>query len=136
MIGVMIFLIVFSILCTAFIAPSAQYNNYEINPQYFKKIKLRNKAQSFFFKGIGGKDCTYGDTIKYGVIYPMFVIQVLGYILSICSLILTFVLIFAFKTSIVTVAVVNCLMLLFQGIAYVITTLACIAVTRSKNKEK
>lgn len=136
MTGVMIFLIVFSILCNAFIAPSAQFKNYEINPQFFKKIKLRNEVQSFFFKGIGGKGCIYGDTINYGIIYPMFAIQVLGYILSACSLILTFVFIFAFKISIVMVAVASCSILLFHGIVCVITILICIAITRMKSRRE
>lgn len=129
--GVMIFLIVFSILCTALIAPLAQFNRYDINPTYFKRVKIKH---CFFIRGLGGKDNIYGDIKNYGVIYPMLVIQILGYILSVISCILVLVLIFALKISVVVVAIASCSILIFQGAICAITMLSCVVITKIKDK--
>ena len=51
------------------ICPFASIRLYEINPEYFKKVKV--KILSWMFRGIGGKDSIYGDVRHYGVIVPI-----------------------------------------------------------------
>lgn len=130
--GVMIFLIVFSILCTALIAPLAQFNRYDINPTYFKKVKVRRCVH--LIRGLGGRSSKYGDVKNYGVIYPMFLIQILGYILSICVSIIDFVLVFALNLSVTVVAIVSCSILILQGVICAIIILSCFVITKIKDK--
>lgn len=129
--GVMIFLIVFSILCTALIAPLSQFNRYDINPTYFKRVKV--KRCCYLIRGLGGRNSKYGDVKNFGVIYPMFLIQILGYILSFSAVVLALVLVFASQASVIVVAIVSCSILIFQGVICAIIILSCVIVTKKKD---
>ncbi len=72
----MIFLIVFCTILMAIISPVIQWNLIEIKTKYFKRVKI--KKLSFLFRPIGGKQSINGNVKEYGIIIPMFVIQVLG----------------------------------------------------------
>ncbi len=75
----MIFIVVFAtLLAAAFtsIAVPVRQRFLHIDPKYFRRIKVRFPA--FLFVGIGDKKDT-GDVKNFGVIVPMFILQLLGY---------------------------------------------------------
>ena len=92
----MIYLSIIFFIILMFVAPLAmQLRLYEIEPDHFKKIKI--KKVKFLFKGIGGKHSIYGDVEKYGIIISLFIVQLLGYVTALLSTILVFILTNKFK---------------------------------------
>ena len=78
----LIFLVVFVTLvcsvCTALLVPLRQRYS-RIDPKYFKRVKV--KFPSFLFAGIGSRKDT-GNVRNYGVIVPMFILHIFGYLLT------------------------------------------------------
>lgn len=70
-----------------------KYRLYGIKAEYFKRIKI--KKFHFLFSGIGGKDSIYGDVKNYGIIVPLFYVQLQGYILFVIMLIVAPIMYFA-----------------------------------------
>ena len=134
----MTFLIIFlSVLFTFVIAlavPFSQYKSVYINPDNFKRKKV--KRFSFMFRGIGGKDCIYGNVKTYGVAYPLYIFHIIGYILSLISLALTFVLLFAFNVSINIITYVNLSICLGFLIIYIIGITILEFISKKRDKEK
>lgn len=80
-----IFAIVILILLMALVPVLLQLTAYQgINDKYFRRIKL--KHFKFLFKAIG-----WQSSAKRGVIIPMLVIQISGYIFALISTIFTIV---------------------------------------------
>ena len=94
---------IFLTLLIPFIVPIFSVRSYEIDPDFFRKIKI--KKLSYMFRGIGGKDSIYGDVCTYGVILPFFVLQVLGYVLTIIQLIVIPILFFVLNVDYLTIIV-------------------------------
>lgn len=124
----------FTVICIFFIAlcsclmfiipPASQIRaSVRINPEKFKKVKI--KRFSFMFRGIGGRSSIYGDVKKYGIIVPMFVIHIIGYVLCVFSIIITCVLYFGFKVLIRNIALVVFGTLVFEIIICIITIIVC-----------
>lgn len=114
------------------IAPLMNFRLYEINPDYFKKVKVKNFSR--LFKGLGGKNSIYGDVKNYGIIYPMFIMHILGYIFSILSIIVAFLLLYAFNiTPLVVIIVIGCIFVIDLIILFV-TTAVCAIISKKKDK--
>ncbi len=78
----LIFLVVFvsliSGVCTGLLVPLRQ-RYLKIDPELFKRVKV--KFPSFLFAGIGDKKTT-GNVKNFGVIVPMFVLHIVGYLVT------------------------------------------------------
>lgn len=131
----MIFLIVLCISIMFLVTPFMQENLYEIEPKYFKRIKI--KRLSFMFRGIGGKKSICGSAKEYGVIIPMLVIQIMGYLFAFCSIISVLVLHFAIKMELTKIAITICLVLGLELVIAIGTTFVCAIITKHyMHKEK
>lgn len=65
-------------VCTCLLVPLRQRFS-RIDPRYFRRIRV--KFPSFLFVGIGNRKET-GDVRNFGVIVPMFVLHIVGYLLT------------------------------------------------------
>lgn len=74
-----VFVTLVSSLCTALLVPFRQYG-LRVEPRFFKRIKV--KFPSFLFVGIGSKKSEQSDVRNFGVIIPMFVLHIVGYLLT------------------------------------------------------
>lgn len=82
-------LVIVTALCGAFtgmLVPLRQLFS-DIDPQYFKRIRVAFPA--FLFVGAGGRKAAKGNVREYGIIVPMFVLHLTGYLftIAICVLI-------------------------------------------------
>lgn len=113
------------------ICPFASIRLYEINPENFKKIKIKKFA--WMFRGIGGKDSIYGDVRNYGVIVPIFVVQILGCILAVIQLILIPILYTLVQIDYITIIVIGSM---FGGyiFIYIAVTASCIGISKYRDK--
>lgn len=102
-----------------------------IIPHNFKKIKI--KRFSFLFKGIGGKDSIYGSVKDYGIILPMFILQILGYILCILSIIIV-VLCIAFHVLLYKIVMIILSILIFESITCCLIIIFC-EIKGKRNKQ-
>ena len=125
-----IFYILFFTVLMSLLPPLAQIRLYEIEPEKFKKVRI--KYFSFLFRGIGGKGCVYGNVREYGVILPMFVFQLLGYILSILSCIAVPILYFVFELPLEISELIIFIVFGAECIGLVVVTVICIAKSKSK----
>lgn len=128
----MIFSIAFCAICLAVMTPLANLNLYEINTDYFKKIKVKKFTR--LFRGIGSGDCIYKDVKNYGIIIPMFILHIVGYVLSLLSVAVALILLFVFKigykyTAITLFAMAGIFMAIIA-----LTIVICIAITKKRDK--
>lgn len=70
---------VLSSVCTIFLVPLRQLFS-KVDPRFFKRVKV--KFPSFLFVGIGGRKSETGNVRTFGVIVPMFVLHIVGYLLT------------------------------------------------------
>lgn len=127
-----IFLIAFCIPLMFIIPRFSQWNRYDINPEHFKKIKVQKLH--FLFSGLGGKDCIYHSVKKYGVILPMFIYQISGYLCAIIAVGLTLILLFIFNLELTSIAIINFGILLSDSVLGAILTCSCAIITNKKDK--
>lgn len=128
-----VFVTLIASLCTALLAPLRQLRS-RVDPSYFKRVKVPYPV-SYLFVGIGGKRSKTGDVSKYGVISPMFVLHILGYLLTL------------FIWAIVPVAyqfgpidldvlfVIPLAVAVFDVIVVVLTEVICVAYVKRKQLE-
>lgn len=121
------------IFITPLMAPAITFRLYEVDPECFKKVKI--KRPTFLFCGIGGKDCIYGDVKKYGVILPLFVVQLVGYILTILQIILAPILIIVEKIEYLVVLVNGGVFALYT-FSLITLTIICICISKRRSKMK
>ncbi len=110
-----------------FLVPFTSVRLIEINPEYFRKVKI--KKLSFMFRGIGGKTSLYGDVRKYGVILPLFVIQIIGIILTLINIVLACILYFVVKIDYFTITIISLIVL-----TYILILVAVIVICMIKSK--
>lgn len=55
----------------------------KVDPKYFKRVKV--KFPSFLFVGTGGRKSETGNVRNYGVTVPMFVLHIVGYLLTLAT---------------------------------------------------
>lgn len=104
---------------------------YEINPEYFKKVKV--KILSWMFRGIGGKDSIYGDVRHYGVIVPIFVVQIIGIVLAILQIILIPFLYILVPIENVLIIVIGSMFGIYI-LTFIIVITVCICLSRYHDK--
>ena len=100
-----------------------------INDNYFKRIKIRRF--NFLFKAIG-----WQSAAKRGVIIPMLVVQISGYILALISIILTIILVFAINVDnrLQITVIVNGAILGIEIIAAIVTVIITSIVSRKREE--
>ncbi len=113
------------------ICPFASIRLYEINPEYFKKVKV--KILSWMFRGIGGKDSIYGDVRHYGVIVPIFVVQIIGIVLAILQIILIPFLYILVPIENVLIIVIGSMFGIYI-LTFIIVITVCICLSRYHDK--
>ena len=129
MLGEMISIVIL-ILAMALIPVFLQLTAYQgINDNYFKRIKIRRFK--FLFKAIG-----WQSVAKRGVIIPMLVIQMSGYILAFISMILTIILVFAINVDnhLQITVIVNGAILGIEIIATIVTVIITSIVSRKREE--
>ena len=115
--------------CTALLVPFRQpWLN--IDPKYFKRVKV--KFPAFLFVGIGGKKSEYGNVKEYGVIVPMFVLHILGYVVTLLLWAAMPTLYYRFGIDLDVLVVVPLAVALPFTIAVVVTEAVCRSVNRKK----
>lgn len=119
----------FLTLLIPLIVPFFSVRLYEINPEYFRKVKIRKL--SFMFRGIGGKESIYGDVRNYGVIIPIFVVQIIGYLLTLIQLIMIPLLYIFVSISYITIIVIGSVFCAYI-IGLTIVSLVCIGISKRK----
>ncbi len=115
------------------ICPFASIRLYEINPEYFKKVKV--KKLSWMFRGIGGKDSIYGDVRNYGVIVPIFVVQIIGIVLAILQIILIPFLYILVPIENVLIIVIGSMFGIYI-LTFIIVITVCICLSRYHDKKE
>lgn len=115
------------------IVPFYSVRLYEINPEYFRKVKI--KKLNFMFRGIGGKGSVYGDVHNYGIILPIFVVQIIGFILTIIQLIVIPLLFIFIGIDYITIIVIGS-SFCFYIIILITVSLICIGISKHKDKMK
>lgn len=100
-----------------------------INDNYFKRIKIRRFK--FLFKAID-----WQSAAKRGVIIPMLVVQISGYILALISIILTIILVFAINVDnrLQITVIVNGAILGIEIIAAIVTVIITSIVSRKREE--
>ena len=73
---------------------------YEVDPRFFKTVKV--KKFSFLFVTTYDKKSTLGGAKGSGLILPMFILQLFGYIIALLSIVTVLLLIFLFDISLRT----------------------------------
>jgi len=119
---------IFIIICfMGLMPPFSQGRIHEINTDLFKKIKINRFA--FLFRVTGGEmfgEKNQQEFVKeYGLIKPMFFIQILGYLLVILSTMSTIILHFAFNIELKQIAIIMSIALgaeIFLDISIIIIT--------------
>ncbi len=115
------------------ICPFSSIRLYEINPEYFKKVKV--KKLSWMFRGIGGKDSIYGDVCNYGVIVPIFAVQIIGIVLAILQIILIPFLYILVQIENVLIIVIGSMFGIYI-LTFIIVITVCICLSRYHDKKE
>ena len=132
--NIWVFLVVFVTLmcsaCTALLVPLRQ-RRLHIEPKYFKRVKV--KFLSLLFVGIGNKS-EQGDVKNFGVIVPMFVLHIVGYVLA--AFILVSIPTFYYRVGLDLDALFTVPLLITVPYitAVVITETVCVSMSRKRAK--
>lgn len=127
-----IILTIMFVFFSALITPSMNFRLYEVNPEHFKKVKV--VKFSWLFKGVGGKNSIYRDVKNYGIILPMFIMHIIGYIISILIIIVvTLLLIFKISPLIIIITISSLLALDLLSL-FAITTV-CIIISKKRDQK-
>lgn len=133
----LILLVVFVTLicsvCTGMLVPFRQLWLH-VDPKYFKRVKV--KFPAFLFVGIGGSKAEHGNVKNYGVIVPMFVLHILGYILTLLLWAAMPVLYYRFGIELDILVVVPLAVALPFTIIVVVTEAICVSVSRKRHREE
>ena len=130
----LILLVVFVTLicsvCTALLVPFRQLW-LGVDPQYFKRVKV--KFPAFLFVGLGGRKSKYGNVKEYGVIAPMFVLHILGYLLTLLLWAAMPTLYYRFGIDLDVLVVVPLAFALLFTIIVVVTEAICVSISRKRH---
>ena len=128
-----VFITLISSVCTALLTPFRQHG-LRIEPRFFKRIRVPFPA-SLLFKGIGDKS-EQGDVKTFGVIVPMFVLHIVGYLLSL--FIWAFVPVLYFRLGIDTdiLFTIPLGIAVLYVVAVVVTELLCVRFSRAKQQQE
>ena len=127
-----VFVTLIASLCTALLAPLRQLRS-RVDPSYFKRVKLPYPI-SYLFVGIGGKRSKTGDVSKYGVIIPMFVLHILGYLLTLFIWAIVPVC-YQWGIDLDVLFVIPLAVAVFDVIVVVLTEVICVAYANKKQLE-
>ncbi len=132
--SLLVFLVVFVTLvcsvCTGLLTPLRQRFS-KVDPRYFRRVKVR--FPSFMFAGIGDKSST-GNVKTYGVITPMFVLHIIGYILTIALWIAVPVL-YQYGVDLTELWAAPLAAALLQTVLVVVTEAVCLNISRKRASE-
>lgn len=115
------------------LCPFSSIRLYEIDPELFRKVKI--KKFTWMFRGIGGKDSVYGDVRDYGVIAPIFAVQILGNVLAVIQLALIPILYLLVQIDSITIIVIGSMFGAYV-LVFIIVTTTCICLSKYKQKDK
>lgn len=121
MIAMVVCVTLLASVCTALLVPLRQRYS-KIKPKYFRKVKV--KFPSFLFAGIGSRK-DMGNVRAYGVIVPMFVLHILGYLLTL-ALWITVPLLYQYGVDLSELWVAPVVFALFHTVTVVITEAMCL----------
>ena len=128
-----VFLVVFGTLicslCTATLVPLRQYS-LRIDARYFRRVKV--KFFAFLFAGIGGRRSEQGDVKNFGVIVPMFVLHVLGYVLTLFIWAIVPTLYYRFGIDLDVLVLIPFAVAMPFGIAVVVTEFICVSLSSKR----
>ena len=119
--------------CTALLVPLRQLW-LRVDPKYFKRIKV--KFPAFLFVGIGGKKAEHGNVKEYGVIISMFVLHILGYVMTLLLWATMPTLYYRFGIELDVLVVVPIAFALLFTIIVVITEAVCVSTSRKRHQEE
>lgn len=129
-----IFWVCFVVFIISALAPFMQIRLYEINPDLFSKIKI--KRFSFLFRGVGGKTSIYGDVQEYGIVLPLFILQVLGYVIASLVIVTVLLLLYMFKLDLNTIAIIVAIIMISYSMIAIATTAIVILISKKRAKNK
>ncbi len=131
----LIFIVVFATLacsvCTGLLVPLRQRFS-KLDPKYFRRIKVR--GLSFLFAGIGARSDT-GNVRTFGVIVPMFVLHITGYILTL-ALWLAVPIAYQFGVDLTELWAIPIAAALFHTVCVVVTEAVCARVCRKRKEQQ
>lgn len=135
--GFLIFLTVFvtliSAICTAALVPIRQ-RSLRVEPRFFKRIKVPFPA-SLLFAGIG-KDAEHKDVKSFGVIVPMFVLHVVGYLLTALTFAIVPVAYYRFGVETDILFVIPLGIAVLYVVVVVVTELLCVRFSRNRQQQE
>lgn len=132
-----IFLVVFvtllSSVCTALLVPLRQYR-LRVEPRFFQRVKV--KFPAFLFAGVGGRRSNQGDVKNFGVIVPMFVLHIVGYVLTLFIWAIVPTLYYRVGIDLDVLFVIPLAVAVAFVVAVVVTELVCVQISRKKQLEQ
>lgn len=103
-------------------------NFYMINIKNFKRKKI--KRLSFLFRGLYGTDVK-----KYGVIYPMYIMHIIGFFIAIASVIMSVVLYYFTNLGWNVVVIEVFIMMGFDCVYFVVVDI-CGRLSKRRDKQR
>lgn len=114
-------------VCTALLVPLRQRYS-RIDPRYLRRVKVR--IFFFLFAGIGDKKET-GNVRTFGIIVPMFVLHLVGYLLTV-ALWVTVPLLYQYGVDLSELWVVPVGFALFHTVTVVVTETVCYRISQKR----
>ena len=125
-----LFLSVLVALIIASLVPISQFNSVPIiNEENFKRKQI--KRLSFLFRGLYG-----GDVKIFGVIYPMYIFHIVGYVIATVSSAVILVMYFAFNVDVYTTGTTAFCIIMCAFIAYEVALFICWLISKKRDKKK
>ncbi len=118
-------------LCTALLVPLRQRFS-RVDPRYLRRIKV--KFPSFLFAGIGDRKET-GNVRTFGVVLPMFVLHLTGYLLT-AAMWVTVPVLYQYGVDLTELWAAPVAFALFHTVVFVITETVCFRVSRKRAAER
>ena len=127
------FIIVLSFLIFVLISlfvPITQFKSVPIiNENNFKTKQI--KKLSFLFRGLYG-----GDVKLHGVIYPMYILHIIGYVMGAVSSAVVLLMYFAFNVDVHTTGVTGFVIIANLVVIYEITLFILWVISKKRDKKK
>lgn len=127
------FITLVSSVSVALLVPLRQYR-LRIDPRFFKRIKV--KFPAFMFAEIGGSKSEYGNVKDFGVIIPMFILHIVGYVLALFIGAIVPVLYYRLGIDTDVLFVIPLGIAVLYVIAVVVTEYLCVSFSRKKQLEQ
>lgn len=125
-----LFLSVLVALIIASLVPISQINSIpSINEENFKIKQI--KRLSFLFRGL------YGCDVKiFGVIYPMYIFHIVGYVMAVVSSAAILVMYFACNVDVYTTGISGFIIIMGSFNIYCVGLFICWLVSKKRDKKK